>query len=93
MGCDKGLYRSTDAGATWSQLDITRIYDIQIDPLDASKYYAITNNGLKFKRSYDGGATFHVTNPQVFGGPRLTRVRVSAADTSKIYVVRGSGFC
>lgn len=92
VGCDNGLYRSTDAGATWTQLDATRIYDIQINPLDASKYYAITNDGLKLKRSNDGGASFHVTNSVSFpGGPRLTRVRVSAADTSKIYVVRGLG--
>ncbi|MBL0340056.1 MAG: hypothetical protein IPP71_03550 [Bacteroidetes bacterium] len=90
-GGDSGLYRSTDAGATWTQLDTTRIYDIQINPLDASKYYAIVNSGFKLKRSYDGGATFNITNTSNFFGNGMARVRVSAADTSKIFVVRGSG--
>ncbi len=92
VGGDKGLYRTTDAGVTWTQLDNSRVYDIQINPLDASKYYAITNFGLKLKRSYDGGATFTVANSESFGGGALlSRVRVAAADTSKIYVLRGSG--
>jgi len=92
VGGDKGLYRSTDAGFTWTELDNSTIYDIQINPLDASKYYAITDFGRKLKRSYDGGATFTVANSVNFaGGALLSRVRVAAADTSKIYVLRGSG--
>ncbi len=93
VGCDKGLYRSIDAGATWTQMDTTIIYDLQINPLDASKYYAVADSGRKLERSYDGGATFAITNAVGFaGGAGLTRVRVSAADTNKIYVVRGTGF-
>jgi len=91
VACDQGLYRSTDAGHTWTQLDNTKAYDIQINPLDPSKYYAIVQEGRKLKRSYDGGATFTITNASNLIGSGISRVRVSPADTSKIYVVRGTG--
>jgi photosystem II stability/assembly factor-like uncharacterized protein len=92
IGCDKGMYRSIDAGMTWAQLDTLKVVDIQINPLDANKYYAITKNGSRLSRSYDGGASFSITNANnFFGGVAESNVRISPADTSKIYIARGSG--
>ncbi len=92
VGCDKGLWRSVNAAVSWTQLDTTRIYDVQINPLDASKYYAIANDGLRLLRSYNNGSAFTTANTtNLTGNAGLSRLRVSAADTSKIYVVRGGG--
>lgn len=92
LGCDKGLFRSTNSGNSWTQLDTTRTYDLLINPLDATKYYALTNNSQKLKRSYDGGASFKIVNlTNLVGASTLGHIRISAADTSKIYVLRGAG--
>ncbi len=58
-----GVFKTTDGGATWSQLastannaDFYYVNDIKISPLDRSRIYAATNTGLF--RSTDGGATW-----------------------------------
>jgi photosystem II stability/assembly factor-like uncharacterized protein len=65
-GTETGMYRSTDAGSSWTQLDTTLTIDIKINPLDPMKYYAITEDGVRMSRSYDGGATWipFFTTPQ-----------------------------
>jgi len=64
---DQNLYKSTDAGATWSRLGgISRIRTFTLDPRTPSLLYAATNDG--FLRSQDGGGTWVVINASEAGG-------------------------
>lgn len=51
-----GLYRSTDAGVTWSQLISGRCDDIIFSPNGTNAY--ITGSGTGYRVSTDGGVTF-----------------------------------
>jgi len=67
-GDKAGLYKSTDAGATWER---TSLLDepirIRIDPHDSNHLYAVDGvrgNSQGFSVSFDGGKTFE--HPQAF---------------------------
>jgi hypothetical protein len=57
-----GIFKSTDAGASWTQLSSTNnssfyyVQDIVVSPRNPQRVYATTRAGLY--RSIDGGATF-----------------------------------
>lgn len=74
-----GIFKSTDAGATWNQLPGTvepavpfgaffRVNDLVISPADSNRVYAATRWGVW--RSSDGGATWTnvLANPFQTGG-------------------------
>lgn len=56
LGVSGGLYRSTDAGITWSVVVSGRCDDVIFSP-DGSKAYAI-GSGTSYRISTDGGVTF-----------------------------------
>jgi photosystem II stability/assembly factor-like uncharacterized protein len=60
-GGERGVYRSTDAGATWSRVlqgdnDTTGASDVHVDPLDPSRVYAVMWDHLRVPdfRRYGG---------------------------------------
>ena len=78
-----GIFKSIDAGATWTQLDGTvdgsvpsgafyRCNDLVISPNDHNRIYAATRFGVW--RSVDAGATWSVVlaNPNFTSGPTLS---------------------
>lgn len=56
-GKSAGIWRSVDAGATWSRVDPTPTLSVTVDPTNASIVYAATP-GPAVLKSVDGGATF-----------------------------------
>lgn len=87
----KGLFRSTDAGATWAIIPgyNTATYDICFKIDDDNSVFILKQNGsnLEFFKSTDGGATFNVSSWQPFSTTSGGRMTVTAADPNRIYVV------
>lgn len=83
-----GLYKSTDAGLTWSQAVSGRCDDIIFSP-DGTKAYAV-GQGTQYRMSTDGGTTFTVgTFPAGMG----TRNHIAICKTvpSVLYISKYSG--
>jgi photosystem II stability/assembly factor-like uncharacterized protein len=86
-----GVFKSTDAGETWVQLEGTvagvaegafhYVHDLEISPLDHQRVYAATQFGVW--RSDDGGRTWTVVlaNPRFISGSSTSRgSRVGCTD-------------
>lgn len=61
VGGRAGVHRSTDGGATWTQPLNVFVYNVTVDPQNASRVFAATQTAGMF-RSRDGGATFTAIN-------------------------------
>jgi uncharacterized repeat protein (TIGR02543 family) len=48
VGCDKGLFRSTDGGANWNKINSNSINDILIHPTETNRIYAAGYVGVLF---------------------------------------------
>ena len=75
LGTNAGLYRSTNAGASWSPVAIptgTQIADVLFDPATPGRVFVSSNSGIS--RSTDHGASFtpYNTAPGNLGDARLT---------------------
>jgi PKD repeat protein len=82
-----GLYKSSDAGATWSQTQPTpkRVDDIKMKPGSTNTVYAAT--GTTFYISHDFGSTWISSALPTFPSNNLSaRIAVSPADTNRIYL-------
>jgi photosystem II stability/assembly factor-like uncharacterized protein len=82
-----GIYKSTDAGSTWSPsgmnvINWNSINKILFNPQNPSTLFAAANNGIH--RSYDNGQSWH----SVYSGSRVTDLQFHPADTNILY---GSG--
>lgn len=85
-GTAKGLFRTTDGGATWSQIDLggtANVNDIVFDPNSAATVYA-SASGLGIFFSTDSGATWQDISAGLSTN-RTTAIAISA-DSSRIYV-------
>jgi photosystem II stability/assembly factor-like uncharacterized protein len=56
----KGLFKSTDAGASWSELTSGSVHAVAIDPQNSSTLFVSTNAGMS--KSTDGGASWSALN-------------------------------
>lgn len=89
MGNDAGMYRSTDSGGSWSQVNAGICFDIKYKPRDPSVVYALVRQsygGLMMHKSTDSGQTY---TPKALGNaPSLTsgRIGLSMAPTGGDYV-------
>lgn len=83
-----GLYRSTDAGASWTKvLDVVQANDILFDPLVPSTVYAAMgvgfgSSGAGVYRSTDGGATWTLLANGIPSGTAAGRIRLAMAPTN-----------
>ncbi len=57
LASQRGLYKSTDAGATWRRLDTVLCYHVAVDQHDPVTVYA--SGMLTLRRSTDAGETWH----------------------------------
>ncbi|NJL26832.1 MAG: hypothetical protein HC897_02595 [Thermoanaerobaculia bacterium] len=91
------LYRSTDAGASWSSVLTGQANDVIFDPNNPSVVYAAigsfldTVNAGVFK-STDGGANWTLLNNGILSGASARRIRLAMAPTnaSILYALVGT---
>ena len=55
---DTGIWRSTNAGASWVNVDARGTMSITVDPTDSNIVYAAAGDALGVLKSIDGGASF-----------------------------------
>jgi len=77
-GGERGLYRTTDGGATWTRVlfvdDRTGATDVVIDPTDSNIVYAATLDRLRRPWHYDGEGPGSGIYKSVDGGTTWTRL-------------------
>ena len=83
-----GIYRSTDAGATWAKVSNVRALDVKFDPNNGGNAVAGPDNGT-ILYSRDAGATWQSTAPIVPSGSAASRAEIAFA-TSQAGVVYAS---
>ena len=97
---DEGLYRSDDAGATWSRVNATAglassyMNRLAVDPKDRDVVYL---TGQSLRRSEDGGKTLHFFKGAPGGddyhflwiNPKRPELMVTAADQGTVVTVNG----
>lgn len=80
-----GIYKSTDAGKTWTQIKSGTFYDLRFKPDNANVIYAC---GTSFQKSTDGGNSFTTIS---MGTSGVKRLAVTAANPNYVYVAELSG--
>lgn len=80
-----GVYRSQNAGASWTNEQSGNFKDIRFHPTNPSIVYA-TSNG-DFFRSSNGGDTWTQINSGLPGSPQRSAIGVSAADPDVVYLL------
>lgn len=86
-GTRYGLFRSTDAGVTWTQVRGTKHYDIEWGVDNPAKAFATTSSMVYV--SYDYGATWALIRGGLCGG----RVMIGTAesDSNRVYLLCENG--
>ena len=93
-GSKDGLWRSSDAGATWTKVDGTTedVFDVKWKPGDTSRVYAARGGafgGTILRVSTNGGTSWSTLGGSGFpssGSNGKTKIGVSAAEPTWIYV-------
>ena len=80
-----GLYKTTDAGTTWTKVINANIKDFKLKPGDPNTVYAVTTTS--FYKSTDAGSTFSVITSGLPASSGRLAVDVTAANSSYVYVL------
>ena len=84
-----GLYRSEDGGDNWSRILPGTLYDIVVDPSDASVVYAGFGGSDGIWKSTDGGVSFDkLTNGISYGSGRR-RIALAPSNPQVLYTING----
>ncbi len=79
-----GIYRTINAGSTWTQVRTGNFYDLEAKPgATANTWYASTSNAIW--RSTDDGVTW--TSMQTIAGSNRISLSVTAANNSYVYAL------
>ncbi|RLD44447.1 MAG: hypothetical protein DRJ05_01410 [Bacteroidetes bacterium] len=81
-----GLYKSTDAAASWTQIYSTEFVDIQFKPGDAQTIYASSYAG-KIYYSTNGGTSWSTALDVYSAGGRRIEIAVSANEPTWVYAL------
>jgi photosystem II stability/assembly factor-like uncharacterized protein len=73
-----GLFRTTDAGATWANIWNTSTFDVEFNPKDGNVVYATTS---QVQKSINAGASFTVLTASCPGARYNIEVATSSPDT------------
>lgn len=80
-----GMYRSLNAGATWTQVLAGTFVDAEYKPGDTTTVFAVTNTG--FARSLNGGASYSfITIASTLSSNRLS-LAVTPANNNYVYIL------
>lgn len=85
VATNKGLYKSTDAGDTWTLTFDSLVGDFRLKPGDPNTIYLVTQN--TFHVSRDGGASFTRINQPLPSGAGRMVIGVSPANPSVVFVL------
>lgn len=85
-----GLYRTTNAGTTWTQVDTGDFRSIEFEPFHSSVVYASTFNGQYYRSTDTGNTWTYITNglPAPRASNRI-KIAVTPADSNYVYLVIG----
>ncbi|HQQ92942.1 MAG TPA: T9SS type A sorting domain-containing protein [Bacteroidia bacterium] len=94
IATNNGIYRTTNAGGTWTQVSAGSTYDLEFKPGNPNTVYAA---GTTFKLSTNNGLTFNTISAGTpTTGVNRMAIAVTTADTNYVYVLAsnstGSGF-
>ena len=85
VATNAGVYKTSNAGTNWTQVQSGNIKDIKMKPGDPSTWYAATSNTVY--KSIDGGDSFSaVSIPSLTGSGRLV-LDVTPANSSYVYLL------
>lgn len=84
-----GIYRTTNGGSSWSQVQTGNFYDLEFKPNTPTTWYASSN---RFFRSTDNGASWtQITNGVPASGEiRRFAIAVTPANSNYIYLLGAS---
>jgi photosystem II stability/assembly factor-like uncharacterized protein len=82
-----GIYKTTNGGTTWSNVDGQETYDLEYDPNNASIMYASGSGDIL--KSTDGGDTWNGITPSGFGGK--IQLALTAANSNYILALNEQG--
>jgi len=85
VGTTSGLFKSTDAGANWSNVQSGNIKDFKLKPGDPNTVYAVTNS--RFYKSTDGETFTLLENSALPEESGRLVLGVSLADPNRVYVL------
>jgi len=80
-----GLYKTTDAGATWTVVRSGRHQDVKYKPGDGNTIYASSHNPANIFRSTDGGTTW--TQVTSITGANRINIAVTPANTAVVAAI------
>lgn len=83
-----GIYRTSDAGVSWTLVNANHCYDIEFNTADPNTIYAGGNQDLL--KSVNGGQTWTVMKDNLCGTGRIS-IETSAANSQVIYALCESG--
>ncbi len=84
-----GVYKTTDAGANWTQTQSGIINDIKIKPGDPSVVYAVTST--RFYKSTNGGDSFTQISAGLPASSNRLVIDVTPANPNYVYAVSANG--
>ncbi len=85
VASNAGLFRTTNAGTNWTQVQTGNFYDLEWKPGNPNVIYAAKYNGVM--RSTDGGATWSNINSGFTTSGGRVQIAVTPADSEYIYAV------
>lgn len=83
-----GIYRTADAGVSWTLVNANHCYDIEFNTADANTVYASGNQDIL--KSTNGGQTWSIMKDNLCGAGRIS-IETSAANSLVIYALCESG--
>ncbi|MBQ4822300.1 starch-binding protein [Aquimarina sp. MMG016] len=88
VATSKGVYKTEDAGATWTKSLSGNIKDIKIKPGDTNVVYAVTRN--TFYKSTDGGNSFFIVRNGLPSNSNRLVIDVTPANPEYVYLLSAS---
>jgi hypothetical protein len=87
-----GIYRTTNGGGAWTQVQAGNFKDLKMKPGDSTTWYA-TGNSDDFYRSTDSGATWtQIVSTLPTSGVSRMSLAVSAANSAYVYIIAGNNY-